>query len=1687
MALKPLRKHWGHDKLSNSSQNANPLPLLHGLEEFKEDFDANQGADPHHDQELVELGERSKVVHKTAKAKYIIIPYSRKEDYAQKIFHIAGLGKYCQRSFSTLYQDKSLYPGIVYKNYVTVKVVEHDCVPIHNVKTISDVTPWLKVAIIDAAIGMADRSDAEIAARQPLGEPIVLSSEAATFKSNMDLLCATTQCTYLPNIKDRDASLHKLITEWWPTVKDLVFHALDEYNGGNNDELVKHQGHDNMKTPRNFHFNMEDTKHDYGTQFHLPINDGLKSEFEAHHPTNPPYKPNRSALGEEEEKNLKKLARGVNSKVVHNLPNGNKYMVKAYTSHEGLSQATYHAAGLGHIHQRSFTSNYSEDRQSNPCTVIKIEPGYETLADRDLEKPLKNLELHHKAGLLDMVIGHGDRHGDNLMSHKETDMPLRIDNEGLNTYTRVHYVKGVPRSFVSKESIMLNDYRNDYKKRKTRANLDSDAEVLAYRIHDLMRGKQYAGTYPATENDIQEVLANLVDWWPTVADKVKQATAGHHAGPGIALNADIVSNAFSDYVEGLGGEWTPESAAPKIKKHEGHNHMRGKRSFHNDYTDADIKNEAKIKMQQGDVHHLSINDDIKAEFEAHHPTDDAFEVYNPEDEDEFVGGINNKVIHWLPNGNKYMVKPYTSQEGLSQAVFHAAGMGEFHQKTFTSNYEDWAGENIKATPSPVTVVKIEPGLATAYEYSDDHGNHFSKHPEWKNTLSKMFLLDAVMGRSDRHGNNYMFNKETGKPLFIDNEALMDNRKIGDGPRKIGDSQFRKPSLETIERVVNQAGEHYIDNSISPHNERGRKEDNLFSHSTAHQELGRWWLSVADKVKHAADKNMFSDNRGIIHANVDFISEAYRTGLGTLEKHEGHDLIKDKTVAFYQNLGSEPPLTPKHTLMHEEFNGIHHDATTVVSSAVLKKIGGSRPKVVHKLPDGRMYMVKPYNPNEHLSQKVFHAAGMGDYHQKSFSTNYNTAENNPVTATVICMEPNHSVMRKMPFKEVRNLASKHAETVTKMSILDSLLGQADRHSENILFSNTGDRKPLFVDNSTIGSFDKLDDASEPVHLLHRSGQGIMALPQHILEQHANHLAQHWWPSIVPKLKEAVAGHHLENELLQRIDEMSNVFAGNKLAKHVGHRYMSEALNFHSGDVNANHLADEYQLPEHAKMKEVFDAHHPENKPISWCGGDGDKDTSSFDNLGGVNPKTVHKIGRQQYMVKPYSTDEGLSQKMFKAAGMGDYHQKSFSTGYFDPEGNGTFANVIKLERGYRTLSNHNMIKESRDVPDLRQHNDAFIKIQLLDYLRGATDRHSSNIMVHKKTGKPLAIDNEGMHRKANQHNLGDNFPSRCLEDLKDMEYHHDMHSNDMRKKLEEMRGWWDKVSPILKEVSETHSHGTAIAKRIDNINSYYGLTKSDGSLAKNETIPETVERAIRQGDITSRVSATIKAGKHTEGTLIAGDEEILLKPGSGQQNDTAGARDSSSSQTNREVAFYEIGKVMGIGDYLQEAQVVFVDSKPYAAIRMLPESTWKDMNKIDPTTSRRLFYLHLPELYKWAAVDWILGNADRNAGNVMSDGIKIKLIDHGSAFAGKHFAPVSDPNSWVPYYMRSVIHNGTVPKLSPQQSEELGKWLQSIDREAISKISVSYGIDPKPMLDRLETLLTSKQPEDATVRNVWGLR
>lgn len=266
----------------------------------------------------------------------------------------------------------------------------------------------------------------------------------------------------------------------------------------------------------------------------------------------------------------------------------------------------------------------------------------------------------------------------------------------------------------------------------------------------------------------------------------------------------------------------------------------------------------------------------------------------------------------------------------------------------------------------------------------------------------------------------------------------------------------------------------------------------------------------------------------------------------------------------------------------------------------------------------------------------------------------------------------------------------------------------------------------------------------------------------------------------------------------------------------------------------------------------------------------------------------------------------------------------------------------------------------------------------------------------------------------------------------------------------------------------------------------------------------IAEAILRGFEAEQVEPVKLDGRYARGTFLVRDPADggawLLKQAN-LQSPAEGLDQDDASQAVREACFYQVGSLLGLKDSLNETGLLIIGDQEIAAMRLIPWG-WENMEDVrqaeGPQGCQKVLRPALSSglLYQWAALDYVLGNPDRHAGNMMTDGEWVVLIDHGSALAGDEFDP-NDSNTFCPYYLR-CWGASNFAKLSPKeryrmiprpndiQEEMLKAWVESIPTDSVRAKLESYGVDPKPFQARLATLRSQEKVGDYLCRWWAGL-
>lgn len=190
--------------------------------------------------------------------------------------------------------------------------------------------------------------------------------------------------------------------------------------------------------------------------------------------------------------------------------------------------------------------------------------------------------------------------------------------------------------------------------------------------------------------------------------------------------------------------------------------------------------------------------------------------------------------------------------------------------------------------------------------------------------------------------------------------------------------------------------------------------------------------------------------------------------------------------------------------------------------------------------------------------------------------------------------------------------------------------------------------------------------------------------------------------------------------------------------------------------------------------------------------------------------------------------------------------------------------------------------------------------------------------------------------------------------------------------------------------------------------------------------------------------------------------------------------------------------------MPETKLLSINDKEYAGMELVPfnfKTLHEEIEK-DPVGVRRFMtkYLVNGTLHDLAFMEYVLGNPDSHGHNIMAnikDG-NIRLIDHGSSFAGAKFDPKTDPYTFIPFYLRMFNHKNftttatqedklkSLPRLDSASAIGLQGWILDIDEDHLKADLDKFGIEPAACLARLAKVkrMVSLEPADLVINKVW---
>lgn len=291
-------------------------------------------------------------------------------------------------------------------------------------------------------------------------------------------------------------------------------------------------------------------------------------------------------------------------------------------------------------------------------------------------------------------------------------------------------------------------------------------------------------------------------------------------------------------------------------------------------------------------------------------------------------GITRKHLYEIPEtvqshgGQKFMVKPYHERiigrvknwqkhphqgwaEMAHQGLYHAAGIGDLHQKVHTSEHN--MGNDLPNEPA--LVVAMEKEHRPVFELG--YGAYKAVSPKVKEDTRKIALMDFLTNNLDRHGANLLlgdFQKDKSGPFDVDKANAV---KAIDHSRSFQYStghtyKWEKPSKQPREMDDNFGDyvRHSAIGEVAPlldDRNHPRLYDREMQSLRDYAPTFDWWGEVSPKVREEMNKhleqikdpNVRDHIRRNFNARADWLDERSNFGL----ENYGTDWYKDPVPIY----------------------------------------------------------------------------------------------------------------------------------------------------------------------------------------------------------------------------------------------------------------------------------------------------------------------------------------------------------------------------------------------------------------------------------------------------------------------------------------------------------------------------------------------------------------------------------------------------------------------------------------------------------------------------------------------------------------------------------------------------------------------------------------------------------------------
>ncbi len=285
-------------------------------------------------------------------------------------------------------------------------------------------------------------------------------------------------------------------------------------------------------------------------------------------------------------------------------------------------------------------------------------------------------------------------------------------------------------------------------------------------------------------------------------------------------------------------------------------------------------------------------------------------------------GITAKVVYKTnsPDGTerKYMVKPYHERvirrvkdwmkhpiqgwaEMANQGLYHAAGIGDLHQKVHVSEHpmsvdkiptmglNNWK----ESRKEPALVVHLEKGFKPVIDHT------FKAHDkDLHDSVKKIGIMDFLTNNLDRHGLNLMVNPETRKVLAVDHSRSFQYKVAHKPFYAFGANKIVKPQEGASDSMSNYIKGTAIEKVIPrPDYNKGMIHDGHHDYLANWQEtIENWWPKVSQSLRREMDNQLEQIKNPVLkehihknfHARADLLDEMANLGVDNYGLDSWHE-------------------------------------------------------------------------------------------------------------------------------------------------------------------------------------------------------------------------------------------------------------------------------------------------------------------------------------------------------------------------------------------------------------------------------------------------------------------------------------------------------------------------------------------------------------------------------------------------------------------------------------------------------------------------------------------------------------------------------------------------------------------------------------------------------------------------------